>query len=121
MPPTTTSGPWCSTALTSGSPDSSSSGNVSVGVKRTRLLVVAAIASAPGRSRAIDPAVVDQRHAVTQSLGLLHEVGHEHDRHAAGAYPLDQPPRVAAGLRVKAGGELVEHGDLGPADQREHD
>jgi hypothetical protein len=52
---------------------------------------------------------------------LLHEVGDQRDRHAPVADALDELPRVAPGLRVEAGGELVEHGHLRVADQRERD
>jgi hypothetical protein len=59
------------------------------------------------------PSRVDRRNAVAQSLGLLHEVRYEDDRHPAAADLLDQRPRVAARLRVEPGRELVEHCNLG--------
>jgi len=65
--------------------------------------------------------VIDQGHAVTEPLDFLHEVRYQHDRHAAVAHALDQLPGVAAGLRVQAGRHLIEHRDLGAADQRQRD
>ena len=65
-----------------------------------------------------DASVVDQRHAVAQPFGFLHEVGHQQDRHPAVAHALDELPGVAAGLRVKPGRHLVEHCDLRPAGRR---
>ena len=76
----------------------------------------------PGRRvEGHEAARVDQRDAVGQALGLLHEVGHEDDRHAAVADVLDELPGVAPGLRVEAGRELVEDRDLRVADERERD
>ena len=51
---------------------------------------------------------VDQRDAIGEPLGLLHEMGHQDDRHATGPDVLDELPRVAPSLRVEAGRELVE-------------
>jgi hypothetical protein len=48
-------------------------------------------------------------------------VGDQQDRDAAVADRLDQVPGVPAGLRVQAGGELVQDRDPGVADQREGD
>jgi hypothetical protein len=64
---------------------------------------------------------VEERDAVTEPLGLLHEVGDQQDRDAALAHLLDQVPGVAAGLGIKAGRHLVEHGEPGPADERQGD
>ena len=74
-----------------------------------------------GRVEGHEPARVDQRDPVGQALGLLHEVGDEDDRHAAVADVLDELPGVAPGLRVEAGGELVEDRDPRVADERERD
>jgi hypothetical protein len=41
--------------------------------------------------------------------------------HPAGADALDQRPGVAPGLRVEAGGQLVEHGHLRAPGQRQRD
>ena len=65
--------------------------------------------------------LVDERHPVAEPFGLFHEVGDQDDRHAAGPHPLDQPPGIPAGLGVQAGGHLVQDGEPGPADQRQHD
>ena len=76
----------------------------------------------PGRRVERDHApVAEDRDAVGEALRLLHEVGHEEDRHAAVADRLDEPPCLAPGMRVEAGRQLVEDGDLRPADQREGD
>ena len=66
-----------------------------------------------------DAAAVDHRDAVAQPLGLFEVVGDEHDGHPAGSDLLDQGPHLAASLRVKARGQLVEHGDAGLSDQRQ--
>ena len=68
-----------------------------------------------------DPAVVEQRDPVAQALGLLHEVRDEDDRHALVSDALDQRPRVTPGLGIESGGELVEHRELWPADERQRD
>src|SRR5262245_7127884 len=68
-----------------------------------------------------DPAGPHDREAVTEALGLIHEVGDQHDRDASLADGADQLPRIAAGLRVESGGQLVEYRDLGPADEGERD
>lgn len=67
------------------------------------------------------PAGIDQRHPVTQPLGLLHEVGDEHDRDPARPHLLDELPGVPPGLRVQAGGELVEHRHPRVPDQGQRD
>jgi hypothetical protein len=36
-------------------------------------------------------------------------------------HPLDQRPGIPAGLRVQAGGHLVQEGEPGPSDQRQRD
>ena len=74
-----------------------------------------------GRVEGDDAARVDDGDPVGEPLGLLHEVGHEHDRHAAVADALDQLPGVAPGLRVEPGGQLVEDRDPRVADQGERD
>ena len=68
-----------------------------------------------------DASLVDQRYPVAQPFGFLHEVRDQHDRHAAVADTLDQFPGVAAGLRIQAGGHLVEYRDLRLADERQRD
>jgi hypothetical protein len=83
---------------------------------------IAALTSSPGQAgRGVqrdDAPVIDQRHAVAEPLGFLHEVRHQHDRHAAVAHVLDQLPGLAAGLRIQARRHLVEHRDLRAADER---
>jgi hypothetical protein len=64
---------------------------------------------------------VEQRQAVAQPLGLLHQVGDQHHGDAPVPDLLDELPGAAARVRVQAGGELVEHGDLGVPDQRQRD
>ena len=64
---------------------------------------------------------MQQRDAVAEVLGLLHEVGDEDHRHTLVADAVDQLPGLATRLRVKAGGQLVEDRELRTADQRERD
>lgn len=59
------------------------------------------------------PAVVDDGHAFTQRLGLLHEVGHQHDRGAAVPDAPDQPPGLPPRGGVERRGQLVEEHHLG--------
>ena len=66
-------------------------------------------------------AVLDDRHAITEALGLLHQVGRQEDSLATIAHSVDEIPDVASGLRVESGGQLVEEGDLRIVDQRERD
>jgi len=74
-----------------------------------------------GRAERDHPPAVDDRDPVAERLGLLHEVGHQHDGGAAISDPANQVPRGAARGRVETGGQLVEEDDLGPAEQRERD
>ena len=87
-------------------------------------------AAAPGRpsrrcpagvSSAITRPGAEDGHPVGEPLGLLHQVRDEEDGHAAIADRLDQVPRLAAGLRVEPGRQLVEDRDLRPADERQGD
>src|SRR5215467_4056451 len=85
-------------------------------------LVLARAGGQVGRAAGGDhPAGVDDRDPVAQPLGLLHEVGDQDHGDPAVPDPGDQRPGVPPGLRVQAGGELVEHGDARVADQRERD
>ena len=59
-----------------------------------------------------DAAVVQQRDAVAEILGLLHEVRDEDHRQALVADALDQLPGLATRLRVEAGRQLVEDREL---------
>ena len=74
-----------------------------------------------GRVEGDDPARVDDGDPVAEPLGLLHEVGDQHDGDPAVADRLDQVPGVTAGLRVEPGGQLVEDRDPRVADQRQGD
>ena len=68
-----------------------------------------------------DAAVVDDRHAVAEPLGFLHQVRRQKDRLAAladAAHEIpDRPPR----LRVESGRQLVEKHQLRVVDERERD
>jgi hypothetical protein len=66
-----------------------------------------------------DASAVDQRHPVTQPLGLLHKVRDQQDRRTAVTDLLDEPPGVEAALRVQARRHLIEHRDPWPADERQ--
>ena len=72
-------------------------------------------------------AMIDDGHAVAQTIGLFHVVGGEQDRDALGPEAADQLPQRESTLRIQAGGWLVqkEHrrpvgdgpGDLHPLGQ----
>jgi hypothetical protein len=68
-----------------------------------------------------DASRVDDRHPVAQVPGLLHVVGREHGRDPSVPHRLQLVPRVASGLRVEPGGQLVQHSDRRAADQGERD
>ena len=68
-----------------------------------------------------DPPLVDHGEPVAEVLGLVHEVGDEHDRGAAGADLADQLPRRTSRLGIETLGELVEEHHLGRVDERERD
>ena len=65
-----------------------------------------------------DPAGVQHHHRVGQLLGLVQVVGAQHDADPVAAQPADQVPGAAPGLRVHAGGRLVEEQQLRTRDQR---
>ena len=67
-------------------------------------------------SIATHAAVVQQRDAVAEVLGLLHEVGDEDHGQALVADALDQLPGLATRLRVEARRQLVEDRQLRAAD-----
>ena len=58
-----------------------------------------------------DLRLVHDDQPVAQLLGLVHVVGGEHQRHAALLEPEQPVPQQVAGLRVEAGGRLVEQQD----------
>ena len=59
----------------------------------------------------------DDRDPVAQLLGFVHRVRREQHGDAAVAQVADELPRGGAGVRVHAGGRLVEEHDVGPADR----
>ena len=121
VPVTTTTGPVRSTLLTSGRSVSSRSSIGADGRNRsfcsgsTRETMPAGVSIAMIRPR------VDDGDPVGEALRLLHQVGDEQDGDAPVADRLDEVPRLAASLRVEAGRQLVEDGDLRLADEGERD
>ena len=77
--------------------------------------------SSRGEPMRDDLAVVDDRHAVAEPLGLVHVVGRQQDGPAAVAQITDHVPELAPRLRVQASGRLVEEEQLGVADQGDGD
>src|SRR5262245_34790483 len=55
---------------------------------------------------------------VAESLGLVHVMRRQENRPAAGAESVDQVPQLPARLRIEPGGRLVEHQQVGSADER---
>ena len=76
---------------------------------------------ARGRVDVDDPAVLDDRDAVAQALGLLHQMRRQEHGLAAGADAAHEIPDGAAGLRIEPGRQLVEKHHLGIVDERERD
>ena len=62
----------------------------------------------------------DECDPVAKSLGFLHEMRHQQDCRSAVTNMLDEFPGIPAGLRIEPGCHLVEDGDLGRADERQH-
>ena len=58
---------------------------------------------------------------VAELLGLVHVVRRQDERHAALLQPVEAVPDDVAGLRVEAGGRLVEQQQLGLVDERAGD
>ena len=52
--------------------------------------------------------ILKEHEAIGESLGLVHVVRREDDRHAVGAQLRDEFPHRHARLRIKPGGGLVE-------------
>ena len=121
MPVTTRTGPVRSTALTSGRSVSSRSSIGADGRNRSVCSGSTRATMPAGVSSATSAAAVDDGDPIGEALGLLHEVRDQQDGHAPVADRLDQLPRLAAGLRVEAGRQLVEDRDLGIADQGQRD
>ena len=74
--------------------------------------------SACGRPKAIIRPVVHDRHPIAEPLGLVHVVGGEQDGAPVRLEAFDQLPELPAGLRIEAGGRLIQEEQLGVADQR---
>ena len=68
-----------------------------------------------------DLAVVHDRHALAQAVGLLHVVRQQHDRLAVGVQLAEDLPQREPALRVEAGGRLVEEQDRRPVEDRARD
>ncbi len=65
------------------------------------------------------PALIDDRDSIADRLGLLHRVRCQKDASALLADVLDPAPQLTAGLRIKAGGGLVEQQQCGVVDDRD--
>ena len=68
-----------------------------------------------------DPPAVHDHEPVAELLGLVHVVRREHERDALLLQPVEPLPQHVPGLRVEAGGRLVEQQHLGLVDQRPGD
>src|SRR5206468_469857 len=68
-----------------------------------------------------DQPVIDDGDAVAERVGLLQIVGGEEDRHALVAELSHLIPDAGTGLRVEAGGRLVEEEELWAVDDAEAD
>ena len=68
-----------------------------------------------------DAATVHHHQPVAQLLGFVHVVRGQHQRDAALLEPVEAVPQDVAGLRVEAGGRLVEQQQVGFAHQRPGD
>src|SRR5690349_20193244 len=72
-----------------------------------------------GRPLRDDAALLDDRHAIAQRLGLVEVVRREQDGLAQLLQRAHDVPRGAAGGGVEAGGRLVEEDQLGVAHERQ--
>ena len=77
--------------------------------------------SSRGEPHGDDPTLVHDHQPVAQLLGLVHVVGGQHQGHALGLQLVEPLPEEVAGLRVEAGGGLVQQHQLGSIDQRSGD
>ena len=68
-----------------------------------------------------DQAAVHHHQPVAELLGLVHVVRGDHQRHALLLEPEQPVPQQVPGLRVEAGGRLVEQQQVGVVDQRPGD
>jgi hypothetical protein len=62
--------------------------------------------------------MIDDDQPIAQALRLIHEMRGQNQRFAGGFELLQAFPDQVAGLRVEAGGRLVEENDVGVIDQR---
>ena len=83
-------------------------------------MACAAISSA-GEPVRDDPSLVEHDEPVAELLGLVHVVGGEDEADALLLEPEEAVPQDVAGLRVEAGGRLVEQQDLRLVDERAGD
>ena len=67
-----------------------------------------------------DPPLAHQQQPVA-AVGLVHDVAGDEDRGAAVGEPVEQLPEVAAQHGVEADGRLVEHQQVGVAEQRDRE
>jgi hypothetical protein len=74
-----------------------------------------------GRALRHDHAVIDDRDAVAERVGLLHVVRGEEDRGALAAQSADLVPHAGPALRVEPGGGLVEEEHLRFVDDAHRD
>src|SRR6266550_2860903 len=74
-----------------------------------------------GRTHLDNAPVLDDRHAIAESLGFFHQMRRQKYRGAAVSDAGHERPDRATRLRVEPGRELVEEHDLGLVDERERD
>src|SRR5262249_29700913 len=55
-----------------------------------------------------DPPGIQDRHPIAQVLSLLHVMGREHDGAALQPQKFDELPELATGVRIEAGGRLIQ-------------
>ena len=84
--------------------------NASSRVGSLSLSVLACDLQLVGRAGGDDAAAIDQADAVAV-LGLVEEVGRDHDRDAALDHGIDVRPELAASEGIDAGGGLVKEED----------
>ncbi len=74
-----------------------------------------------GRAELQHLAVVHDRDAVAQGLGLVHVMGGQHHRPAVGIDLPEQVPQVPPGLRIEGAGRLIQEHQLWSVHQRAGD
>ena len=108
-----------SPARSSGSGNSAGSPRKVLARQLQHDVVEVLLEQARGRALGDDAAAVHDGDLVAQEVGLFHVMGRQQHRAAFRLDGADQVPEVVAGLRIEAGGRLVQEQHLRVVDERD--